>query len=92
MPCDTISEATPSALQAWPVPTCHFGTQRFGASWKPTQQTYIQDPRALDDELARSTPTNAQLTEWAARSELRPPQAWYDDDADPFAPANNAKA
>jgi hypothetical protein len=52
--------------------------------WNPvvrTQRTGIAD---LSKQLAESTPAASDLLVWAADPKSQPPQAWFDDDDDPF--------
>lgn len=61
-------------------------TEGSGITWRPTciVKTW---PTGESDRLVREmTPPNEQLQRWAARPENQPPQSWWDETDDPFAP------
>jgi hypothetical protein len=49
-----------------------------GTSWRQN----------LAEHVARSTPANAVLLDWARSGRNQPPQSWWDDETDPFARAD----
>ncbi len=60
-------------------------TANSGTEWFPTMVRYY-DPgsKPLAEQLAESTPSNAELVQWASRPKNQPPQSWWDDTSDPF--------
>ena len=36
--------------------------------------------------IAKATPSNAKLIQWANETRNQPPQSWFDDETDPFEP------
>lgn len=60
-------------------------TTSSGCSWSPTEVRTRNDSTQLDDQIARSTPDNATLIEWAGRSDNHPPASWRQEQDNPFA-------
>lgn len=48
-----------------------------------------QPSNVVDAILAESTPCNSELLEWAAQPSNQPPQSWWDETTDPFAPEDD---
>lgn len=56
--------------------------------WHPTVRTQRTGIADLSKRLAESTPAASDLLVWAADPRSQPPQAWFDEDDDPFAVGN----
>lgn len=54
-----------------------------GCSWIARGVVY-HNGEPVDDDLSKSTPSNAVLLAWAKKPENQPPQEWWDDEDDPF--------
>ncbi len=63
-------------------------TASEGKTWRISSVMYMYDPAQMDEELAEATPANATLLHWARSSTTVPPQEWWDDKTDPFAPSD----
>lgn len=66
--------------------TPHVQTMSSGFSWTPSDCRSEPDVDAVESELARATPDNAQLLAWTTNPSSQPPREWWDDDSDPFMP------
>ena len=56
-----------------------------GETWIPSFR-FLLDLGATTRECSEATPPNVVLLNWA-KSASTPPQAWFDDETDPFKPA-----
>lgn len=54
-------------------------------SWLRTETRASHDYAELDDQIARSTPDNPTLLEWAGRVSNQPPTSWREEQGNPFA-------
>jgi len=57
-------------------------TASCAGKWDPIPQATFIVSSEIDDQLAQATPSNAQMLRSAEASP--PPQAWFDDDWNPF--------
>ena len=57
-----------------------------GMTWVPRTEWKCIDPKALHRDLTEATPPNLVLLKWAKMART-PPQSWFDDETDPFKPA-----
>lgn len=64
----------------------HARTESSGITWRPTCVVMTWPPGEPDRLVRDLTPTNEQLLRWAARPKNQPPQSWWDETDDPFAP------
>ena len=58
-----------------------------GKAWQPATVRFHLDPQAVYRELSEATPPNTVLLKWARSTKAAPPQSWWDDQTDPFTPA-----
>ncbi len=54
-----------------------------GETWRPSTISLSFDLDAITRECSEATPPNVVLLNWA-KSARTPPQAWLDDETDPF--------
>lgn len=70
-------------------PRVEGGTTRgSNAVWHPAVRMRSWDANALRTELQKSSSTNSDLRRWTSVPSKQPPQAWWDEDDDPFSPEN----
>lgn len=56
--------------------------------WNPVMRTQHGGIADLSKRLAESTPGASDLLVWASDPKNQPPQAWFDEDDDPFTVGN----
>lgn len=62
-------------------------TASSGGQWRPREVRHTDETNEdIDREISEATPLNGQLIRWAGRPENQPPEAWWDDESDPFEP------
>jgi hypothetical protein len=70
-------------------PRSHGNTRSWGAIWYPRIIQQVNDLSEIEAQLARATPANSELLEWAAKPTNQPPQQWWDEEDDPFEPTGD---
>lgn len=73
---------------AWPE---HDGSDttinEYGCSWTPSySQSSVLSEVELSLAIARALPSQVRLLHLSERAEHMPPQEWWDETTDPFAP------
>ncbi len=80
---DTIADSEPLVTISDSEPQTTGSSQ----SWKPSWQMSLSlDLDATTRECSEATPPNVVLLKWA-KTARTPPQSWFDDETDPFKPA-----